>query len=89
MNFSSYINWIINNPKNFKFVMSECVNPECDKIFYNIYYKDPDTGHESRILHFYIKGSMLIDICTNLQLAYLPESNLDVDKLNKLCKDSI
>lgn len=89
--FASYIEWIMEHPKNFKFtymkivkIMNEDVeNPPS----YTILHKDPDTGKENRVLSLYVKDDFLIDNITELKLVHLPSSQIDLEKLNKLCKE--
>lgn len=85
MDFSSYIENIIKHPKNFKF--SWLMSSETNTEYYMIYHRDPDTSCERLVLNLEYKDNFMIDCITNWKLVHVPSSQIDIEKLNKLCKE--
>lgn len=61
MEYNEYINNLIKINQNFIFI-SNIVN---DNKYYQVIYKDPDTGRNTQFIHFTIKGGDVIDLFTN------------------------
>lgn len=73
MKISDYINYIINNPTNFMFV----INKVGDEFVYIIFYKDDITGHTRMIWKFKTQKNFCVDSCTELIIANKDEIKLE------------
>ncbi len=80
MEYTEYVNFLIENSDDYKFV----VNIVNDKKYYQVYFKDPDTGRTSQFIHFTIEDEDIIDYFTNTVVG---DSNyLDLDDFEELAK---
>ncbi len=73
MTFSEYINYIINNPKDFDFYMVQIGT----NVYYKIHYQDPITGFNYPIISFTIVEGELMETSTMLKIAKVEDVLLD------------